>query len=447
MRTIIVGAGTIGQNLATALVAERHQVILIDSDGERQARLDGTIDCRLVTGHGGSPTALAAAGVAGCDLLIAVTGSDEVNLVACRIAQHFGVGRRIARLRAPDFHGTHPRVPLAEFGIDAAFSPEGLAVDLAYRVIVTPGAVEAADFADGRLALRGFVLAAGHPLLAGTLAEVSGGLPQGCRILARRRGDQALIPGGSDRLQDGDVVYVLGPASQVPAMSALFAPGRKAAESVVVFGAGIMGVELCRRLAGRVRRTVLFGPDPNRARRAAEQLDQLGVEVIEGSVLDLDLLRRVGVERADHLVTLSDDDENNLMAALLYRKYGHGTPILMTQKNHYAEMFEMLGFPMVIEPRAMATSSILRFLRGGAITAFTRLHHDDVDVIEARLTAASPLVGRALGELRPPGGMRVAAIIGDEVAIPDGHTVLTAGSRVLVAIQSAAGPEIRRWVR
>jgi trk system potassium uptake protein TrkA len=230
-------------------------------------------------------------------------------------------------------------------------------------------------------------------------------------------------------------------------MSALFAPGAVAARTVLIFGATIMGVELARRLRRFVPRVVVFGPNPQRARRAAELLDPLGIEVIEGSVLDVDLLRRVGVEQADHLVTLSDDDENNLMAALLYRKHGKGMPLLMTQKNHYAEMFEMLGFPVVIEPRALATGAILRFLRGGTIVALARLHHDDAEMIEARLTAESPLVGRPLAQLRPPGGMRVAAVLGTTVTVPDRNTVLRAGDRVLVVVDAAAGNQIRRWLR
>ncbi len=448
MRILIVGAGTIGTRLAAVLVGEGHDVVLVDSDAGRQARLDGTIDCQLVTGLATSPRTLEEAGIRGCDVMIAVTGVDEVNMVACRLAEHYGVAQRLARLRMPEYTGAKPPVPLAFLGIHAVFSPEGLAVDLVERVIATPGAVEAVDFADGRLALRGFMVTAGHPLLNGTLAEISSLLPDGCRVLARKRGDQAVIPGGADRLAADDIIYLLGPRAQVAAMSALFAPDSRPARSVVIFGAGIMGVELARRLAPHMQRVVLFGPDPTRARRAAELLDPLGVEVVEGSVLDLDLLRHVGVERADHLVTLSDDDENNLMAALLYRKHGQGLPILMTQKNHYAEMFELLGFPVVIEPRALATGAILRFLRGGTITALARLHHDDVDVIEAHLTEASRLVGRPLNRLRPPGGLRVVAVIGtDQVAVPDGNTVLAAGDRVLVTIDSTAGAEARRWVR
>lgn len=447
MRILIVGAGSIGVNLAASLIGEGHSVVLLDNDAERQARLDGTIDCRLVTGSATSPAVLEEAGIGSCALVVAVTGADEVNMVVCRMAQHYGVPRRLARLRSPDFSAPVPRVPLDHLGIDASFSPEGLAVDLAEKVIATPGSVEAADFADGKLALRGFPVPAGHGLLIGPLEQVGPLLPPQCQVIAIKRGGQVLIPGGHDHLEAGDTAYLLGPPEQVPAMSALFAPGAVAARTVLIFGATIMGVELARRLRRFVPRVVVFGPNPQRARRAAELLDPLGIEVIEGSVLDVDLLRRVGVEQADHLVTLSDDDENNLMAALLYRKHGKGMPLLMTQKNHYAEMFEMLGFPVVIEPRALATGAILRFLRGGTIVALARLHHDDAEMIEARLTAESPLVGRPLAQLRPPGGMRVAAVLGTTVTVPDRNTVLRAGDRVLVVVDAAAGNQIRRWLR
>lgn len=448
MRTLIVGAGTIGVNLATHLVSEGHDVVLIDQDAERQARLDGSIDCQVLTGAGTSPKMLEAAGIRRCDVVIAVTATDEVNIVVCRLAEHYGVRQRLARLRMTDFSGDTPLVPLGFLGITAAFSPERLAVEFSERIIATPGAIEAADFADGRLALRGFTVPPNHPLLQGTLATVGKHLPPGCRIIARKRGDQATVPGGADILEAGDTAYVLGPTEAVPAMSHFFVPDARKARSVVIFGAGIMGVELARRLRPHLQRVVLFGPDRERARRAAEILDPLGVEVIAGSVLDLDLMRQVGVEHADHLVTLSDDDENNLMAALLYRKHGRGIPILMTQKNQYAEMFEMLGFPTVIEPRALATSAILRFLHGGALTALARLHRDDVDVIETQLTSTSPLLGKPLHQIRPPGGLRVAAVIGSEaVSIPNGDTTLHHGDRVLLVLNSIAGGEARRWLR
>jgi trk system potassium uptake protein TrkA len=266
-------------------------------------------------------------------------------------------------------------------------------------------------------------------------------------VVAIKRGQQASIPTGTDRLLAGDVAYLLAPQAQVAALAALYAPGRERAKTVVIFGAGIMGVELARRLQPVVERIVVFAPDPKRARDAAIALDPLGIEVVGGSVLDLDLLRRVGVEDADYLVTLSDDDENNLMAALLCRQRSRATPILMTQKNHYAEMFEMLGFPVVIEPRALAIGAILRYLRGASIVALTRLHHDDIEMIETTLSAGSPLVGRPLMKLHPPTGMRVVAVIdaaGPQVAT--GTTQLAAGMRVVIAIDSARGRVVRRWL-
>lgn len=444
MRIVVVGSGSIGVKLAASLVEEGHDVVLLDRNPQRQAQLDGSIDCQLATGNATSPSVLADA-LRGCGLVVAVTGSDEVNLVVCRLAQLLGVPTRLARLRDPEFTRERPTVDPREFGVDAVFSPEGMAVDLVERVIAAPGAVEAASFADGRLSLLGFPVIAG-PLVGG-LDEIGARLPHGCQVVAVKRGAQALIPSGGDNLQVGDVAYVLGPSGLSGELSRAFAPGRDAARTVVIFGARLMGIELARRLKRTVRRVVMFSPDPARAQAAAIVLDPLGIEVIEGSVLDLDLLRRTGVEEADYLVTLSDDDENNLMAALLCRQRTRATPILMTQKNQYVELFELLGFPLVVEPRALATGAILRFLRGGPVLALARLHHDDVEVIELSLVASSPLVGRPLDEIRPPAGMRVAAVIDPQGAeTVTGRTVLTAGQRVVIIVDSALGRGVRRWL-
>ena len=445
MRILVVGAGNIGVKVAGSLAGEGHDVVLLDHNAERLAQLDGSIDCQLLAGNVTSPSVLAEAQLRGCGLVVAVTGSDEVNLVVCRLAQLHGVPKRLARLRNPELGGRHPAISPTDLGVDAAFSPEGMAVDLVEQIIAIPGAVESASFADGRLALLGFPVPAGP--FVGLLTEVGPRLPSGCQVVALKRGKQAIVPSGADQLQVGDIAYILAPKRLVAELSRLFAPRTGPARTVVIFGAGVMGVELARRLQPSVRRIVLFGPDPQRAHAAAVQLNPLGIEVVEGSVLDLDLLRRVGVEDADYLVTLSDDVENNLMAALLCRQRSRATPILMTQKNHYAEMFEELGFPVVIEPRALAIGAILRFLRGGSILALARLHHDDVEVLEATLTAASPLVGRPLAKVRPPAGMRIAAVIDARgPVVATGSTELVAGQRVVIAIDNAAGHQVRRWL-
>ncbi|MBA2479715.1 MAG: Trk system potassium transporter TrkA [Planctomycetes bacterium] len=444
MRILVVGSGSIGVKVAGSLVEEGHDVVLLDHSSLRQAQLDGSIDCQLVTGNATSPSVLTDI-LRGCGLVVAVTGSDEVNLVVCRLAQLQGVPTRLARLRNPEFTGPRPAVDPKDLGVDAVFSPEGMAVDLVERVIAAPGAVEAASFADGRLSLLGFPVLSGA--FVGPLSEVGARLPEGCQVVALKRGAQALIPSGADHLAVGDVAYVLGPSAQAGELTRALAPGRTAARTVVIFGARMMGIELAQRLRRTVRRVVMFSPDPTRAQAAAIILDPLGIEVIEGSVLDLDLLRGAGVEDADYLVTLSDDDENNLMAALLCRQRTRATPILMTQKNQYVEIFELLGFPLVIEPRALATSAILRFLRGGPILALARLHHDDIEVIELSLGADSPLVGRPLGQIRPPVGMRVAAVVDQRsAAVATGRTVLTAGQRVVIVVDSAVGRDVRRWL-
>lgn len=443
MRILIAGAGTIGTNLAMALVKDGQDVVVVDTDPAKLARIESAADCQTVVGSAISPALMEEAGIRRTDLVVAVTESDPVNMTVCRLAEHYGVPRKVARIRNPEFADPECPVPASQFGIDHVISPEGIAVALIERLVACPGATEAVDFEQGRIVLRALVVTEESPLAGQPLSAIRQNCQGDFVAAAIRRGTRVIVPQGADQLRVGDTVYIVTEPELLEALGRLFDPNRRSARKVVVFGAGVMGTELATRLKRSVKHVVLVEPDATRARVAADHLDARGVEVLHGSALDDDLLARMGVDSVDFFFALTDDDENNLMSALLYRKYAGGTPVVLTNKSHYVDIFELMDLNIVINPRLLAVSAILRYLRGGLVVSVAKLHREEAEVLEFKVEQGSPVAKGALKSVRMPKGTVIAAVVrSQDLVIPRGETRIAAGDRVLVFTDGRSGAQV-----
>ncbi|MFW5828789.1 MAG: Trk system potassium transporter TrkA [Planctomycetota bacterium] len=437
MRILIAGAGTIGTHLTAALVRDGQDLVLIDPDRDKLDMLENQVDCQLVQGNAISPSVMEDAGIRRTDLVVAVTNSDSLNMAICQLASFYDVPRKLARLRMPEYADEDALVPPSHFGIDQVISPEGITVDHLEKLVLCPGAREAIDFENGRVVIRALLVTEESPLASEPLSAIKPKLQVEYLIAAIRRGSDTLIPDGETRLRIGDTVYLVCAAEDLPRIAPAFDPSVRPAGRVLIYGAGIASTLLSKRLRKRGLNVVLFDADHDRAQAAAEALDAHGVSVHHGRVTDLDLLQRLHVETADFFISLSDNDESNLTGALLYRKYGRGRPIIQINQQHYVDIVESIDFDVVVNPRQLAISSILRHLRSRHVLHGFKLMGEDTEVLELRADTGSPITSDPIKDLKLPRGVLILAVVRRrEMFIPGGFFQIQGEDRVLVLINT-----------
>lgn len=366
------------------------------------------------------------------------------------MAKFYKVPQIMARIRDPELADPYSTVPSCTFGIDRIISPERLTVDHIERLINCPGAREAVDFENGRIALRGVVVNEDCPLAGESMQRIKQELLPGEYLLAAiRRGNRVIIPRGDTPLRIGDTAYLIASAKTMAKVIEGFVPGVRPARRVIIAGSGVTGLALARRLGPKLDRVILIEPDEVQAERAAIALDHKGVEVLLGSALDEDLLVRLGPENFDHFIGIGTDDEKNVMGALLFRKNGGGgEPIVMTGQPHYLDVLETLDLELAINPRALAVSEILGHIRGGSILNVAKLQIEDAEVLEIKIDDDSDFCGKQVKNLRPALGHLVAAVLRDrDVHIPDGEFEILSGDKVLIFVGAKAHTSLMKLLR
>ena len=437
MRILIAGAGTIGSNLTAALAGENLDVVLLDPDEHALEQIEHSVDCQIVVGSAMSPNTLEDVGIRHTDLLLAVTDQDAINIAICQLASFYGVPTKIARLRNPELANPDSTIPSSQFGIDYIISPEGLTVEYIVNLLNCPGAREAVDFEHGRIALRALLITDECQVAGETLITMRQQLQGDYLVAAIRRGNRTIIPNGQEKLRIGDTVYVIAAPDTLPSISEYFDPHASIPKKVLIFGAGITGVMLAKRLRQQHIQVTLLEPDPKLAQRAANDLDALDVEILEGSVLDTDLLTRCHVDTTQAFIALSGNDERNLMGALLYRKFGHGLPIVLTNEPDYIDILESIDLDTVINPRLLAVGHMLRHIRSGNLVSVAKLGAEDAEVLEFSTSSKSKIINTPVKELRLPKDSLIAAVMRkNEMFIPGGDFEIQQDDSVLMFTRS-----------
>lgn len=442
MRVVICGAGQVGTTIARHLASEGINVTVIDIDADQIRRVDESYDVRGVLGHGSHPSALEKAGARDADMLIAVTQSDEVNMVACQVAYSlFKVKRRVARLRhtgylAQDKTGLYAAEHLP---IDVIISPEiEIADGIAHR-LRTPGAFDMVPMADGKVELLGIHAdRAECGMIGQAFTEMADGSDM--TVAAVVRGGRCFVPDADDRLELGDDLYIIALTDRVEAVMTAFGHHEQLARRVVIIGAGNIGLHLARGLKQASPRigVKIIEKDARRAEHVARDLGTAAV-VIHGDVLDRDIQEQAQVAAADTIVAVTNDDETNIFASVLAKRSGCRRAITLVNKRSYEGLIPTLGIDAVVSPSAATISTVLRHVRHGAVMALYTLREDFGEVIEAELGSDSRLLRRQIGALGLPQGMRIGAVVRDGNAmIPNGETQLQAGDRVVALVTYGA---------
>ena len=452
MRILIAGAGVVGSNLAEQLSIEGHEISVVDVDSEVLRALADKLDILTVAGQASSLRTLEAAGIADAEMVIAVTQSDEVNMIVCALAAAKGVPVKIARIRNEEFSGDNPAFDPARLGIDKAINPEQVAVDYIIKYINTPGATDVADFAGGRVLMRGFMVTADMPIANHTLMELKQfEAMKSVLIVGIYRAGRLSIPNKGDvMVKPGDNIFVVMSHEALDAFLALLGKHKDETKKLVIYGATLTGMGLAGKMEEHVNNIVLIEPDPERARRASEKLTS--TLVLQGEGSDLDILREAGVSTADYFAAVSADNEDNLMASLLAKKEGAGRVIVLTTEPRYISVFKSIGLEVVINPRLITAGMILQHVRKGRVLSAIPIRDSAAEVLELQVQEKTRGVGKPLRRIwkKFVGGSIVGAIMRDgELIIPDGNSVIQPGDNVIVfalpeAIEDVEGLFVKR---
>ena len=446
MRVIVCGAGQVGSPIARYLATEGINVTVIDSSPEQAQRADESYDVRGITGHASHPEVLERAGARGADMLIAVTGSDEVNMVACQVAYSlFRVERRIARVRHQGYLEPMCRGLYApdQMPIDVIISPEAEVARGIARRLRAPGAFDMVQLAGGRVQLLGIHCTQPCAAAGATLAELSRAVPgHGLVVVAIIRAERAFVPRGQDRVELGDDVYVVTEPAGAEAVMAAFGHREQVARRVVLIGGGNVGLHLAKMLVRETPSVLLTIVEQGR-KRADHVWREMGgaAMVLRGDALEREVLQEANIRAAETVVAVTNDDETNIFASVLAKREGCQRAITLVNKASYEPLLPSLGIDAAVSPSAVTISTILRHVRRGPIAGLYTLREDFGEVIEAEALAGSRLTRGPLREVGMPDGMLVGAVVrggGGEVVIPDGETRIGPGDCVVAVVTHQA---------
>lgn len=413
MRIVILGAGQVGASVAESLVSENNDITVVDSDQDRLAYLQDRHDLRTVVGNAAYPSVLASAGAEDADLLIAVTQSDQTNLVACKVAHSvFNVPARIARLRAHDFLDSEKLLSTDNFAVDYALCPEQVITDYITRLVDFPAALQVLNFAANRLVLVGVRAYTGGPLVGNPIKQMRAHLPPEIdgRIAAIYRRDGAITPSGETVIEEGDEVFLLAAEEHIRTVMGELRRTVDPVRRVMIAGGGNIGLRVAQALEKQCE-VKLIEVDRRRAELVAATLKS--VLVLHGDATDEDLLQQEGIDEMHLFLALTNDDEDNIMGASLAKRMGSKRVVALINRRAYADLVQGGPIDIAISPAQVSIGTLLTYVRQGDVAKVHSLRRGAAEALEIVAHGdrnTSKVVGRRIGELPAIPGAFIAAI-------------------------------------
>jgi trk system potassium uptake protein TrkA len=396
-------------------------------------RVSENLDVQTVEGCGSSPVILEQAGIKEANILLAVTNSDETNLVASLFANILSPTTiKLARIRSEEYLMYKEALSQEPFSIDMIINPEAEAVKTVERLLQVPGAVDVCEFADGRIKVIGVRLNADCPVNGTKLVDLKKKTGnEKILVTAIIRDEQLIIPSGGDKLLEGDVIYFVSEKKDLKGALKIFGKRAEPFNRVLLVGGGNLGLKVARALQGLSIHTKLIERDPDRCRELAELLDK--VIVLQGDGSDQGLLQEENIQNMDVVITLTGDEETNILTSLLATRMGAQKTVTRISKFSYFPLVAAIGLEHIVSPRRAAINTMLQYVRRGQILSAMALKGEEAEVLEAVALETSDVVGKPLQDVPFPKGALVVAIIrGDEVIIPTGDSVIQPHDRIII---------------
>ena len=452
MKVIICGAGQVGWQIARHLSGEKNDVTVVDNNPDLVHRATDTLDVQGIAGFASYPDVLGRAGARDADMLIAATHSDEVNMVTCQVAHSvFGVPRKIARLRSQSYlDAIHTDLYRRDhLPIDVVISPELEVAEAVLRRLSAPAAFDIESFLGGRAGFLGIALGEDCPVLNTSLRQLTELFSTlRAMVVGVRREGTLFAPEPGDQLYAGDQVYVIAQSEDIDRTIEIFGKSVKRQERVVIVGGGNVGLAVASELEkrhGKIRAKVIE-VDRAIAERAADALER--TVVLHGDGMNIELLREAGITRADAILTVTDDDKVNLLAAVRAKAAGCPMAICLVNDPSLVPLMEPLGVDAYINPRTTTVSSILRHIRHGKVRGVYSVGDAEAEVIEAQVLSTSPLAGKRIRDTDLPEGVLVGAVMkGDEVVKPHGSLRIDEGDVIVLFCMAKDVPEVERLLQ
>ncbi len=448
MKVIVCGAGQVGFNIAKHLAHQQNDVTVIDRSHDLIRKISESLDVQGIVGHASDPEMLDRAGASDADMIVAVTWSDEVNMIACQVAHSlFSVPRKVARIRnraymKPTWGDLFSRDHLP---IDVVISPEHEVAEALARRLKVPGGFNMIPFADDTVRVIGLHLNEDCPVVDTPLRQLTELFPNlNTNVVAVERGDSVFIPQRDDQLQVDDNIYIAVESATTERAMSVFGHEEQSAQRIVIVGGGNVGLALARKLEQIIEQTAstitslkLIENNADRAHVIAEKLSS--TVVINGDALNRDILKEANIEQTDTVVAVADDDEVNILASLLAKQNGCSRVLTLLTNPIYNSLVGSLGIDVALDPRESTVSSIVRHLRRGRIRDLYSIRDGQAEIIEAEVLEGSDAAGKMIGALRLKGDIRIGLIIRDgQVKMPLGDTLLRPGDHVIVMALSHA---------
>lgn len=444
MKIIIVGAGQVGFHIASRLAHENKDVVVIDTDSAAVARLAEKIDVEAVVGSGSSPVLLEEVGIRESDILLAVTDSDEINLVACLVADIIAPAvKKLARIRKGDYDHYHKIFQESAPHIDAMINPEIEVVKTIGMFMRVPGAVDIGEFANGRLKFVGIYMDKDARLAGMRLADLPSRISGRLLIAAVVREGKMIIPRGDDRLYPGDLIYFVSEEDGLANILKAFDKHHHPVKRAMIIGGGGIGLRLAMEMEKQSIYTKLIERSPERCALIADKVSK--AVVIQGDGSDQGLLQEENIGEMDVVITLTNDEETNILISLLARRMGARQSITKLNKLGYFPLMSTIGLEQVVSPRLSAVNTILQHIRRGKVLSARTLSDEKAELLEAVALETSDIVGKPLKKVGMPKGSLVIGIIReDKIEIPSGDSVIAPNDRIIIFAMREVVPKIEK---
>jgi len=429
LKIIIIGAGKVGKQIAKTLSSENHDVILIEKDETRRQMAQDNLDIITILGNGVNVRTLEKAGIKQTDMLIAVTNSDEVNMLACMTAKQFDVPKKIARIRNSEYLYSNI-LSRDKLGIDFTINPERATAREIIKLLKSPKNVaQIQSFAGGKVKLIELRIDDNFPFIDQQLKNIDFKYP--ILVAAIYRNDKIIIPNGEEKIMVNDNLYILIKKENLINLDSIISKKPLLMQNVIILGGSKIGFQTAQILCKLGIKTKLIEMDIEKCEQIAEKLQN--TLVINGDGTNIDLLKSEGIETTDGFVAVTGYDEDNLLVALLAKHLGAKKVIAKVDRTNYVPILEKIGVDAVVNPRMTTASAILRSIRRGKIISLTLLKEGKAEVIELIVHSGAKIINTPLKNAKLPKNSIIGAIVRkNNVIIPHGDNIIQADDKIII---------------